>query len=90
MVIIDNIEWCSYVDAFKRKLARSVFSSVRLSSPCSHYFAIEKGRQSLIMLYVPIHERICNYCNIGAIEGEFHFLFSCSKCSHSRAIFKRN
>lgn len=58
MVIIDNIEWCSYVDAFKRKLARSVFSSVRLSS---HYFAIEKGRQSLIMLYVPIHERICNY-----------------------------
>lgn len=58
-------------------------SSLKLSS---HNLAIEKGRH----LSIPKHERLCNFCNTGAIEDEFHFLFSCSKYIHLRTVFERN
>ena len=41
----------------------------------SHDLALEHGR------YTNLHrnERICNNCNTGAIENEYHFLLICPK-----------
>ena len=33
---------------------------------------------------IPEHLRICNLCNSGSVENEFHFLFHCPKLSEIR------
>ena len=61
-----------YVNKFRISL-----SKFRLSS---HDLAIEKGRYNNIN----IENRLCIYCNMNAIENEFHFLLVCPKYRHLR------
>ena len=49
---------------------RKTIARFRMSN---HLLAIEKGRHRGI----PIHDRICNFCNKSAIENEQHFLLEC-------------
>lgn len=62
----------NYVTLLKRKFI-SVFCKLRISS---HKLRIETGRYSSPRL--PPEQRICNHCNLGEIEDEFHFIMRCT------------
>ena len=39
------------------------------------HLAIEKGRHAKLER----HRRICNMCNLGCVEDEYHFILICPK-----------
>lgn len=57
---------------FKRH-SRSLFSKLRVSA---HTLMVEKGRYSSPKM--PVHERICNQCDLNKVEDEYHFIIECS------------
>ena len=59
-----------YLDIITNKRLRSALRRYRLSS---HKLKIERGRYHNI----DRKNRICKYCNLKAIENEYHFLLVC-------------
>ena len=63
----------------KHILIISLFQNIELLLPkfraSAHKLAIETGRYNII----PENDRLCIYCNMGAVENEFHFLLACPK-----------
>lgn len=60
----------SYLDFVRPNKYKYALSKFRLSS---HNLAIETGRYDA----TPRDERVCVYCNMNAIENEYHFLLAC-------------
>ena len=53
---------------------RKTLTKYRLSE---HSLAIEKGRHR--KTWLPVEERLCNYCTTAEPETELHFLTRCKK-----------
>ena len=70
-----NLE--EYLNLIKDPNQRRLSSKFRISN---HKLEIEFGRYS----DVPRQERLCKYCNILAVEDEFHFSFECEKYENLR------
>ena len=70
-----NLE--KYLDVIKVSKFRIALTRLRTSS---HNLKIESGRHHNI----PRNERICENCNSGLVENEYHFLLICSKFSGLR------
>ena len=60
---------------------RKQITQLRLSS---HKLEIKMGRHKDIER----EERICNYCRMGRIESEEHFLFECPNYAKEREYFR--
>ena len=52
----------------------------------AHGLLIERGRYHRPPKKIPVHERICNYCDTRAIEDEYHFLLECDLYTDIRHI----
>jgi hypothetical protein len=50
----------------------------------AHYLMIEKGRFDGKNKYVPPSKRLCQVCNLGAMEDELHFVLDCPRYLPSR------
>ena len=59
---------------------RKVICKLRITA---HNLLIETGRFSKSRI-LPREERICRFCNLNAIENEFHFLTQCSLYNNER------
>ena len=75
-----TFEFETYLDFIHERKFRIALTRFRTSS---HDLAIERGRY----LNLPREERICNNCNSGLIESEFHFVLTCSKLTELRSKF---
>jgi len=53
----------------------------------NHTLQIELGRQ-VKPVKVPVQQRYCKLCNLGAVEDEDHFLFVCPAYQSVRERFK--
>ena len=69
----------SYLKCIKDFKLRRCLSQFRMSS---HTLEIERGRHSKVK--VPEQDRLCKFCNIGAIENESHFLLHCCRYMEER------
>ena len=68
-----------YLDLSKYKSYRQHITKIRLSS---HKLRIETGRYGRNR--IDRNERLCQICNCGDIEDEYHFIIICSKYSDIR------
>ena len=69
-----------YLDFIGERKYRTALSKFRLSS---HNLNIERGRYEGI----PRDERLCNVCNMNAVETEYHFLLVCPRYTDLRRKF---
>ena len=69
-----------YLHMYNENLRKQI-TQLRLSS---HKLEIEMGRHNDIER----EERICNYCRMGRIESEEHFLFECPNYAKEREHFR--
>ena len=69
-----------YLDFIGERKYRTALSRFRLSS---HNLNIERGRYEGI----PRDERLCNVCNMNAVETEYHFLLVCPRYTDLRRKF---
>lgn len=53
----------------------------------SHSLAIERGRH--VKPIIPAEQRICNLCEVQAVEDEIHVLVKCEKYKSERTILLR-
>ena len=72
-----------YVFNIDDRHARKCIASLRLSC---HHLNIEVGRYKKIAR----EDRICEHCNLNAIETEEHFMMSCTLYSHHRSSLYRD
>ena len=56
-----------YLSNFKEKRNRFMFTRLRCSA---HHLQIERGRYNVPK--TPVEKRLCKYCNLNEIEGEYH------------------
>ena len=68
-----------YLDLAKYKSYRQNITKIRMSS---HKLRIETGRYGRNR--IDRNERLCQICNCGDIEDEYHFIIICSKYSDIR------
>ena len=61
---------------------RSNFTKIRISC---HPLAIETGRYT--MPKTPVENRVCLFCNLNAIEDEYHVLMECENYNQERLKF---
>jgi hypothetical protein len=69
-----------YLIAIKKQLKRTTLSKFRISC---HKLRIECGRYQNITR----EKRICEFCESGEIEDEYHFVLSCKNNAQIRNIF---
>ena len=69
-----------YLDICKQRSERSVLSKFRMSA---HSLAIEKGRYT----HTERQNHICNSCQNGAVEDEYHFFLICPHYENLRTTF---
>ncbi len=69
-----------YLDVVKENYLKRSLAQLRTSS---HQLAIETGRYS----NTPQNKRLCNFCNMNAVESEYHFLLVCPKYKDLRKKF---
>jgi len=53
----------------------------------NHKLQIELGKQ-VKLVKVPVQQRYCKLCNLGAIEDEYHFLLVCPAYQSVRETFR--
>ncbi len=86
---------------FKRKNEIEPYLSlIENSSDCAnltrlrisaHHLRIERGRYERVNgQTVPENERICLYCNMNAVENEFHMVIKCPLYEHLRTPILKN
>ena len=73
-------EFEKYLDFIGERKYRTALSRFRLSS---HNLNIEHGRYEGI----PRDERLCNVCNMNAVETEYYFLLVCPRYTDLRRKF---
>ena len=78
-IIKSGIELEPYLIKFHNIDLRTSLVKFRLSD---HNLKIETGRHNRI----PLNNRICDMCNQGRIEDEFHFLMECSSYTNMHNI----
>jgi len=76
---------------YKEYLSRVNNAQLRRSLACfrcvNHKLQIELGRQ-VKPVKVPVQQRYCKLCNLGAVEDEDHFLLVCPAYQSVRERFK--
>ncbi|MCG8431402.1 MAG: hypothetical protein MJA29_09555, partial [Candidatus Omnitrophica bacterium] len=70
----------NYLLCIKDSNARRTLTNFRISA---HDLAIERGRY----LKTPLEDRLCVFCDEGAVEDEIHFLLECSNYNGLRKEF---
>ena len=60
------------------------FSAIDIRISC-HPVAIETGRYT--MPKTPVENRVCLFCNLNAIEDEYHVLMECENYNQERMKF---
>ena len=80
--------YCKFKDSF----CAESYLTMNINRKCRSYCAqlrcgilplrIETGRYG--SNYIPEEERVCNICNSGDIENEYHFIFDCSAFNEIR------
>ena len=78
-----NSEFCleSYMFNVPSVTYIQCIARLRLSS---HNLNIELGRHAKPKL--PVADRLCSRCSLGAVDNECHFLIDCTAFSNERAI----
>ena len=76
-----NFGYENYLNIANSKL-RKELARFRTSS---HHLKIETGRYNGRNIYVPPAERICQCCNVEAVEDESHFITECPLYQQNRA-----
>ena len=69
-----------YLNHITENKLRKALTQFRTSS---HNLMIETGRHQNI----DINQRICQNCNTGMVENEYHFLLICPKYNHIRTKY---
>ena len=77
-----GFEFETYLDIPKYRKYRSVLTQIRLSS---HRLRIETGRYGPNRL--DRSERICQFCESGEPEDEYHFILTCEKYGDLRVRY---
>ena len=80
-----DFEYEHYLDLIRLKSDRKVIVQIRLSA---HDLHIQTGRYGTGR--VEKNQRLCNICNNGDIEDEFHFIITCIVFKVIRKIYVSN